>query len=298
VRYNCCPECFACIFSADVEESNATAASMGRIWRKIVQFENVRHEFANVRKLLEDLNLSMPQRMVMIAFERDKFHPTSQCGRKLLRGCLETLPDNKSVEDIHLHVKNDSKRNSNRLQRAARIQDKIIHSKILEKRGIPHYAALNKHLFVRDFSAASATYGAMPHDPKRHMLSKKWSQLFKPKQWGTITEETLRLSAAAWQWFNELAVPRDRPLRVDDALFTKMVTRETGRQYVTYIYIYIYIYICKHMYIEIKFPYLPTTQPAKQPTQPTQPTQPNQPTPTHHHPCLHVYTGGGKVCLT
>jgi hypothetical protein len=241
VRHNCCPECFACIFSADVEESNATAASMGRIWSKIVQFENVRHEFANVRKLLEDLNLSMPQRMVMIAFERDKFHPTSQCGRKLLRGCLETLPDNKSVEDIHLHVKNDSKRNSNRLQRAARIQDKIIHSKILENRGIPHYAALNKQLFVRDFSAASATYGLTPHDPKRHMLSKKWSQLFKPKQWGTITEETLRLSAAAWQWFNELAVPRDRPLRVDDALFTKMVTRETGRQYVTYIYIYIYM---------------------------------------------------------
>ena len=87
-----------------MEESNATAASMGRIWRKNVQFENVRHEFANVRKLLEDLNLWMPQRMVMIAFERDKFHPTSQCGRKLLRGCLETLPDNKSVEDIHLPV--------------------------------------------------------------------------------------------------------------------------------------------------------------------------------------------------
>jgi hypothetical protein len=232
VRYNCCPECFACIFSADEEESNATAASMGRVWRKIVQFENVRHEFAHVRKLLGDLNLSMPQRMVMIAFERDKFGPTSQCGRKLLRGCLETLPDNKSVEDIHLHVKNDSKRNSNRKQRAARIQDKIIHSKILEQRGIPHYAALNKQMFVRDFAAASASYGVMPHDPKRHLLSKKWSQLFKPKQWGTITEETLRLTAAAWQWLTELAVPREIPLRVDDALFTKMVTRETGRQYV------------------------------------------------------------------
>ena len=185
-------------------------------------------------------------------------------------------------------MKNDSKRNSNRKQRAARIQDKIIHSKILESRDIPHYAALTKHLFVRDFAAASALYGAMPHDPKRHLLSKKWSQLFKPKQWGTITEETLRLSAAAWQWFTELAVPRDSPLRVDDALFTKMVTRETGRQYVTYIYIYISksnIHTCQ-----------PANQPTSQPSQPSQPSQTSQPA----HITTPAYTctrGGGKCVL-
>ena len=86
-----------------------------------------------------------------VLFERDQFRYSSLAGRKFLRGHIETLPDNHSVETGHLGVKIDARKNVNHKQRAGRMQQLVQGSGILEERGVKHTAAVDRETFVREF---------------------------------------------------------------------------------------------------------------------------------------------------
>ena len=70
-------------------------------------------------------------------FHRDGMRPSSTAGRHLMNGFMLTVKDNKSVECIHRPLRLDANANSNRKLSAIHIQDIIVNSGVLEKRGIP-----------------------------------------------------------------------------------------------------------------------------------------------------------------
>jgi hypothetical protein len=123
-----------------------------------------------------------------------------------LRGMLQRLPDNKLVEDIYLPIKRVAKSSGiNTRQRPARIQEKTLTSNAIEARGIPHPAEINKATFEREFRSTKGALKTGRHYAARHRLAKPWSRVMSRKTWSTVSEDSLRNSAAAFQWLNALA---------------------------------------------------------------------------------------------
>ena len=83
--------------------------------------------------------------------------------------------------------------------------DNAIHSGQLEKSEIPHYAAIDRELYKKHFNDARGKYAMRKHFPTKHQLHKSWSTVMGPKTWPTVSEETLRQRAAAWQWLVHMA---------------------------------------------------------------------------------------------
>ena len=76
-------------------------------------------------------------RLIYELFHRDGMIQSSIAGRHLMKGFMLTVKDDKSVEDIHQPLRLDSNANSNRKLAANHIQEIIVTSGVLEKRGIP-----------------------------------------------------------------------------------------------------------------------------------------------------------------
>ena len=105
-----------------------------------------------------------------------------------------------------MHIRRDAKSKSvSSKQKAARIQEQIVHSDTIEHREIRHPAAIDKEAFLEQFPIQKSTYAVRRHISLRHRLSKKWSKLMGRKVWRTMSEITLRQSAAAWQWLITLS---------------------------------------------------------------------------------------------
>ena len=85
-----------------------------------------------------------PVRLLLEYFRRDKYKASSPMGRHLLIGLLALLADNKIAEDVHHGLRLASIANSNDKLSSQTIQDIINHSKVIELRGIPHKAQVDK----------------------------------------------------------------------------------------------------------------------------------------------------------
>ena len=94
--------------------------------------------------LYEKITTTKNIRIVFEMFARDKYSHSSVGGRKLLLGHLLTLPDNKSVEDVHQPLRLSSKGNMNKRLCPGTIQSVIESSGVLEQRGVPTPSAINK----------------------------------------------------------------------------------------------------------------------------------------------------------
>jgi hypothetical protein len=221
VRLNLPPECYVGVLG-NADTAQQTVQVMKRNWVVWMRLENIRLTRPDALALLTDLDDCAPVRMLHMMFERGKFASTYLPARKLLRGMVDALPDNKSVEDLHLEPKLDSKAKHNRKQRAARIQDKVMNSNSLSSRSINDVAAVSKGEFVAAYKYASKVYAAARHNPSKHLILKSWSKVCGKKTWGTVSEETLRRNSAAFAWLERIAQMPDLPLRVDVALFSRL----------------------------------------------------------------------------
>ena len=89
-------DCYAIILSAVQALSEASVRRLERNWKMWMHIELLRHTHAPSRALFDDLSrFGIPERMLHIAFERDKYARSSHTGRRLLRGQLYLVPHNK-----------------------------------------------------------------------------------------------------------------------------------------------------------------------------------------------------------
>ena len=175
-----------------------------RNWGRVVHVEQRCREVEGAADLCNDLSVTHnnPIRLLHMFFERDRYDPSSHSGLHLLRGLLHALPDNKLVEDIHNGIRRDSNANPNPIQRLCQIQDLCNSSDVLDDRGIPHPAKLSKEVWCSKYKRASGKYKKIPHYSWKHKLNPEWSRVMGTKKWHTVSEETLRRSAAAWHWLH------------------------------------------------------------------------------------------------
>ena len=226
VRHCRVPECYIEIFDPRPEVNQATADRMGANWRTWMRLEQLRFTHTYIDLLLDDLDRGAPARVLHILFERDRFKADSVDGRKFLRGSLETMPDEKPVEELHRKIKRDSKKKANRKQRGARIQNAVLDSNILESRSINHKAAVDKAFFVNAYRTTTPSAQTKYFHAKRHKMHKSLSQIMGKKVWKTVTVDCLRRSAAAWRWLEVIASGHKGHHLVDAALFSRWFTSE------------------------------------------------------------------------
>ena len=112
----------------------------GRNWQRIVLVEARRWDVEGARLLWDDLLMSRNSviRVLHMLYERDGFDSESCIsGRRLLMGLLQTLPDNKIVEDVHNDLRRNAKSHPNPMLRLAHMQDLVMHSSVFADRQVP-----------------------------------------------------------------------------------------------------------------------------------------------------------------
>ena len=114
--------------------------------------DRLRHSNADAATLWRDCHPAHnpPIRLLMALFERDSYSADSVSGRKYLRGCVETLADNKGTEELHHHARLDAKRRANKKQPIHHIQNVLLFSKVLESRRINHAAMVTRDVFFAE----------------------------------------------------------------------------------------------------------------------------------------------------
>ena len=88
-----------------------------------------------------------PIRLLFSLYERDNWG-ASVAGRKLLRGCVETLADNKACEELHHYIRLDAKGQANQKQHPSHVQSMLMQGDVLEARDINHSARVTKDTFL------------------------------------------------------------------------------------------------------------------------------------------------------
>ena len=143
----------------------------------------------------------------------------------MLRGMLDVLPDNKIVEDMHNTIRADkSKRRSDR-RSILRVLDVTFGTTALELRGTRHPARVSKDDVVKRFKATKTKKDRLRNWSSRHKLAQAQGLIMGKKTWGTVSETSLRKSAAAWHWLQVGSLGFN--LALDSALSSKLVKSDT-----------------------------------------------------------------------
>ena len=171
------PKCYALILCSNAEVAQGTANRMRTNWIYWKRVQKARFMIRTRWRSQNDLDSILCVATLHVLFERDQFRYSSLAGMKFLRGHIETLPDNHSVETGHLGVKIDARKNVNHKQCAAWMQQLVQGSGILEERGVKHTAAVDGGTFVTEFPGRSAAYMGRKHFASRHHLPKEMSLL-------------------------------------------------------------------------------------------------------------------------
>ena len=86
----------------------------------------------------------------LFKFWRGLYRAHSDSGVHTLTGHVQVFPDNRIVEEIHHDTRLAAAKNPNKRLACDRIQESIVQSGVLERRGMPHGAALTKQVFVQE----------------------------------------------------------------------------------------------------------------------------------------------------
>jgi hypothetical protein len=169
---------------------------------------------------------SKPIRATYAFFDRDG--PHSEAGSHLLRGLLETLPDNKGVEELHFVCKQLVKRNYNKKVSRVQLQHTIMTSGILERRGVGHDARVRKAYFLKRFRDRNRRpCNAADFRAATHKLPRAWSDIMGHKAWRTTTEADDRSAASAWHLLQSLPMSPDGLLCIHNSRLSRFLLAKT-----------------------------------------------------------------------
>ena len=144
-----------------------------------------RHTSDEAARLWDDIEMPTVIRCIFEFYSRDSFSTASMSGRQYLTGCIQTPADNKTVEDVHAPIRNDSDANMNKRRSKIGIQHLIQHCGVLERRKIPHTCVVTKDMFLSEFRQRRNTLNrriASFHKCSNHKLPADWSGIMKKKK--------------------------------------------------------------------------------------------------------------------
>lgn len=151
VRHHGPPAVYVGLFSSSQEKHSWAVARIEAHWKQLLMLEQRRFASKHAMQLWSDLLAARNNavRLMYCAFERDQCKENSLQGGELLRAMLDTLPDNKIVEDGHGSIRTNATRSGGHTkQTSTRMQGALIAQGLLETRGIPHFAAISKAICV------------------------------------------------------------------------------------------------------------------------------------------------------
>jgi len=186
-KHSAPPEPLAELLAPRAATRDRRAQQLKTEHRNFLLLERRVHQVADAARLREHI-IFLDADAVRIIFEfyaRDCYESTSRCGQESLLGHIYSLPDNKIVEDVHQPLRMNARGNVNKKLAARTIQNTIVKSKVLQKRGIPHHCDVDKHTGVKNFRQRYKTCRAK-HRAHLTKIASYWSRLMKlRKTWHT-----------------------------------------------------------------------------------------------------------------
>ena len=141
-RHHAPPQAYVGLLSSCPLRQRRAMDQMGNEWATLLMLEQRRLVHQPACRLWKDLSFvqTRPLRLLWALCEGFKGDLDCDPVKRLLRGLLDTFPDNKIVEDVHNFVKLDAQKSRKQRRCEARQADAVVHSGVLESGGIPHPA--------------------------------------------------------------------------------------------------------------------------------------------------------------
>ena len=144
-KHSCPPECNAALLkSGPIAQAAADALKIQH--KNILSLEIARHKVRAAADLWHTcLYISMqPVRLVWEYYKQDRYSCHSLRGRQMMMGLIQTMADNKAVEDVHNPIRLAAKKGSNDKMSASTVQHLVNESNVFEARGIQHRVKVDK----------------------------------------------------------------------------------------------------------------------------------------------------------
>ena len=141
-RHHAPPQSYVGLLSGCPLRQRRAMRQMEHEWATLRMLEQRRLVHKPADRLWKDLRFVQIRPLRLLWALCEGFKGDLDCApvKRLLRGLLDTFPDNKIVEDVHNFVKLDAQKTRKRVRCAARQADAVTHSGVLESREIPHSA--------------------------------------------------------------------------------------------------------------------------------------------------------------
>ena len=197
------PNCYRGAASADVETSNRALATMNAHWQMILRVEALAadgHE--EPRTILADMPWTKKAsiRFIYSLFEKDRWSRDSVAGQSHLAALVDTVPDNKLVEDTHNYLR-DLGRTSRRFisSRMTRMSA-AMNAGGLESRGIGH-RKVKHHTFKQKFNQHRFKQRARKLFESKHLrLPAYMSAVMGERTWASPNPESMRKGLSSFMW--------------------------------------------------------------------------------------------------
>ena len=168
-RHHAPPQTYVGLLSRCPLRQRRAMHQMGHEWATLLMLEQRRLVHTPAYRLWKDLSFVQirPLRLLWALCEGFKGDLDCKPVKRLLRGLLDTFPDDKIVEDVHNSVKLDAQKTRKGARCAVRQADAVVHSGVLESRGIPHPAKVALKSCLGYVRPAGSFWVALGLNPKR-----------------------------------------------------------------------------------------------------------------------------------
>ena len=227
------PFCYADVFHPSPAAKDGVMLTMKADWELLVAFETRRHDNDVAQDVFSDVAELVPPavRLMYIAFHEDRWQASSPSGRRILNCLLGGMPDSKSVEDTHQHLR-DLQRKGRSLSSSRICRHRAcVASGTLEERSIQHIKT-SKRDFLANFTKKTPATIYNTFSSRKHTMLPDWLQLMDKRDWLSKTPEAGRSSLACWNaaktWYEASPRPKLSRARASVALPCGQVVECSG----------------------------------------------------------------------
>ena len=141
-RHHAPPQTYVGLLSRCPLRQRRAMRQMGHEWATLLMLEQRRLVRTPALRLWKDLSSVQIRPLRLLSALCEGFKGDLDCApvKRLLRGLLDTFPDNKIVEDVHNFVKLDAQKSRKQKRCEARQANAVVNSGVLESRKISHPA--------------------------------------------------------------------------------------------------------------------------------------------------------------
>ena len=173
-RYEEMPYSYSGLLMSSAAAKEAAMTRMKQDCELLYKLESVASTVPAAATLLDDTSdlFPTPVRLLFITFCRHKWNVNAVPGLRVLASMLEIIPDSKSVEDVHQHVRDLTRVSRTLCLHVINRQKACVDSTILEMRGIDH-SPVTKNLWFANWKQKRKKV-MWRFNPKRHKMSQMW----------------------------------------------------------------------------------------------------------------------------